>query len=243
MKKVLIYSIEEKLYELVKLIFKKAGYVKLSKMDEAIEEAERPILILTSCNYRCDLSFCSKKFYFLFQNKEIPFFILRPIYIKHDIGIVPGFFLCSFLEYRLSKAQERILGLIKESKYCASSDEYLPPSHPLSKIIMAQRRVVEDPQRISYLSDICEELKVSTSWLSKKFKEIFGIAFCQLLAKVKCCQALWELISSDKLIKEIALSIGYRPLYFSQLFHFNFGVPPSFIRKHIIPVLIQRNQR
>lgn len=234
MKKVLIYSIEGELYELIKLIFKKAGYVKLRKIYEAIDEAEQPLLILTSCSYRCDLSFCSKKFYFLSQNKEIPFFILRPIYIKQSADLPHGFFLCSYSEYRLSRAEERILGLIKESKFCASSVKYLPPSHPLSKIIMAQRRIVEDPEGTSYLSDICEELKVSTSWLSKRFKEICGISFCQLLAKIKCCQALWELISSDKLIKEIAFNIGYRPLYFSQLFRLNFGASPSFVRKQLV---------
>lgn len=154
MRKVGLYLIEERLYDLIRSIFEKVDYVKLSQLDEAGEETERPILIFTS-------------------------------------------------------------------------------------IIMAQTRVVEDPKAISYLSDISKELKVSTSWLSMRFKEIFGISFCQLLAKIKCCQALWELISSDKLIKQIALNIGYMPLYFSQLFRSNFGSSPSFVRKQLIPRLAQ----
>lgn len=96
MRKVGLYLIEERLYDLIRSIFEKVDYVKLSQLEEAGEETERPILIFTSCNYRCDLSLCSKKFYFLFQNKEIPFFILRPIYIKNDIEVPPGFFLGFF---------------------------------------------------------------------------------------------------------------------------------------------------
>ncbi|MCX7975254.1 MAG: AraC family transcriptional regulator [Candidatus Aminicenantes bacterium] len=236
-----IFSVEGRLYELIRIIFKKADYVKIRKIDKGINEVEQPVLILTSCNYQCDLSFCSKKFYFLSQNKAIPFFVLRPIWVKQVIGVPFGFFLCPYLEYRLSKVQKRILDLIKEAKFCASSAKYLPLFHPMSKIIMAQRRIVEDPKRISYLADVCEQLKVSTSWLSKKFKDISGISFSDFLAKVKCCQALWELISSDKLIKEIALDLGYMPLYFSQLFRSQFGVSPSFIRKQLIPEIALMN--
>lgn len=209
------------------------------KIDKFINKVEQLILILSSCDYRCNLSSCSKKFYLLSQNRDVPFFVFKPILIKKDIRLLPGFFICSYSEYELSGLQKRVLELIKASKTYVCSSRYLPPSYPIYRIIKAQMKIVENPKRTCYLSDICEELEVSPSWLSKGFKDKSGISICQLLVKMKCCYALWELISSDKLEKSVALYIGYIPLYYSQLFRFHFGVGLCFVRRQLVPKIAQ----
>jgi AraC-like DNA-binding protein len=71
----------------------------------------------------------------------------------------------------------------------------------------------------------------SPSWLSHDFKKLSGVSLQSYLAKIKCCSALWQIISTDKPIKSIALEAGYKPLYFSKLFNGIFGLPPSSLRK------------
>ena len=41
------------------------------------------------------------------------------------------------------------------------------------------------------------------------------------------CRALWNIINTDKLIKTIALDLGYKPASFSERFKEHFGVAPS----------------
>ncbi|MBC7363014.1 MAG: helix-turn-helix domain-containing protein, partial [Candidatus Aminicenantes bacterium] len=58
-----------------------------------------------------------------------------------------------------------------------------------------------------------------------------GVSLQSYIAKMKCCSALWQIISTDKPIKSIALEAGYEPLYFSKLFHQIFDTPASSFRK------------
>ncbi|MEW6456780.1 MAG: AraC family transcriptional regulator [Acidobacteriota bacterium] len=50
--------------------------------------------------------------------------------------------------------------------------------------------------------------------------------------KVKMYHSLWVLLSEDKPVKKIALTLGYHdPLSFTKCFTRVFGFPPSSIRK------------
>jgi AraC-like DNA-binding protein len=71
----------------------------------------------------------------------------------------------------------------------------------------------------------------SPSWLSHNFKRLSGVSLQSYLANMKCCSALWQILASGKPIKTISLEAGYKPLYFSKLFHQIFDTPPSSLRK------------
>ncbi|MGB9864271.1 MAG: helix-turn-helix domain-containing protein [Candidatus Saccharicenans sp.] len=72
---------------------------------------------------------------------------------------------------------------------------------------------------------------MSQAWLSLNFRRLAGISLRTFRARERCCRALWQLVSTDKPIKTIALEAGYEPLYFSHLFHRILGAPPSSLRK------------
>ncbi len=182
---------------------------------------------------------CARKFIFLYQNRQIPFAIIRPLCIKESFGEFSGFFLSAFMEQSLSISQERILKLLKDSKcYPGSSKFPVPHYTPLFKIIEAQKKIVEKPLRLYSLTSLAEMLRCSRSWLSSKFQELSGIRLQSFLIKMKCCYALWQILSTDKQIKSIALETGYKPLYFSQLFRSIFKVSPSSARNFFLVVTI-----
>lgn len=107
---------------------------------------------------------------------------------------------------------------------------FLFPPIALSKIVKAQREIAENPLKLFSLSSLAKMLDWSPSWLSSKFKMFSGITLQSFLIKMRCCFALWQIISTDKQIKALALKAGYKPLYFSQLFSKLFKVSPSSIR-------------
>jgi AraC-like DNA-binding protein len=90
---------------------------------------------------------------------------------------------------------------------------------------------MENPNLNHSLNILSENTGYSPAWLSHKFRNISGVSLNEFSTKVKLCNALWNLISTDNPIKSIAIDLGYQPLYFSYKFHKLFELSPSDIRK------------
>lgn len=203
----------------------------MHEFDDGSQDLSEVQYIFAGCDYNCALGSCAKKLIFLYQNRHIPFAIIRPLCLKERFGEFSGFFLSAFVEQPLSISQERILKFIKGSKCYAGSSRFLIPAYsPLFKIIKVQREIAENPLELLSLSSLAKMVGCSRSWLSSKFKMFSGIRLQSFLIKMRCCFALWQIISTEKQIKTIASEAGYKPLYFSQLFRKLFKVSPSSIR-------------
>ncbi len=69
------------------------------------------------------------------------------------------------------------------------------------------------------LEGIAEKVGLSSYYLSKLFKEHFGVTFVEYLTNIRIQKAKDFLLDGSKPLKEIALDIGYKdPNYFSRVF-------------------------
>lgn len=111
-----------------------------------------------------------------------------------------------------------------------SQNSKILPFDPLKKIIEVQKIILESRPALRTLAELAKQVGCSSAWLSHYFKKCTGLSLSYYWAKEKCCSALWQLISTDKPVKTIALEEGYHPLYFSQLFKKIFNMSPKKIR-------------
>lgn len=220
------------LFDLVANSVKDSVSIRKCRIDEIISENNLIQFILLGCDYNCMLKKCCRKFIFLFQHRNIPFAIVRPILLEKDYKFVKGFFLSFFKKYDLTQLQEEILKKAKNSKHYGCSPRFrIHPLNPLFKIINIQREIVENPHKKLILSSLATLEKRSPSWTSYKFKEISRIGMKKFLNKIRYCYALWNIISTEKALKTIAAELGYKPLSFTKRFHSIFGISPSLFRK------------
>ena len=82
------------------------------------------------------------------------------------------------------------------------------------------------------LSDLADEMYVSTSTLSRFFKKQTGLYFSDYVNRVKCRYAIHELLYTHKNITKIAMDGGFsNPSAFNKIFRDLYGVSPSEYRK------------
>ncbi|MGB9864265.1 MAG: helix-turn-helix transcriptional regulator [Candidatus Saccharicenans sp.] len=230
MEKILILSSKTESQLIVKDIVGESASITILHVPEASVPTDDISLILTDCDYQCRLDKCLKKFLFVHHHKSTPAVILKPVLIKNGVGY-PGFFFRILNNTGFAAIQKDWLSLMKNSKYYAGSPTFLVlPFSPLSKIIAVQRIIIESDHVSFQLKDLARIAGCSSSWLSVNFRQLAGISLRTFRARERCCRALWQLVSTDKPIKTIALEAGYEPLYFSQLFHKLFKAPPSSVR-------------
>ncbi|PWU70310.1 response regulator transcription factor [Gracilibacillus dipsosauri] len=85
------------------------------------------------------------------------------------------------------------------------------------------------------LEGIAEKVGLSSYYLSKLFKEHFGVTFVEYLTNIRIQKAKDFLLDGSKPLKEIALDIGYKdPNYFSRVFKKEVGLSPSEYRNKYI---------
>lgn len=230
MAKVIIYSTPKALFDGIANILASHFSIEYWQVGEDQDLGETEY-ILAGCDYACSLDSCVKKFVFLYKNKQIPFSLIRPLCLKESLESFFGFYLSTFLEQPLGGVPKKIVEALKASRgYPGSSRFPVPRYRPLFKIIEAQREIAEKPTQIRNLLSVAKILRCSRPWLSSKFHEMSGVRFQTFLIKMRCCYALWQILSSEKQIKNIALEEGYKPLYFTQLFCLLFGKSPQSIR-------------
>ncbi|MFO7867354.1 MAG: helix-turn-helix domain-containing protein [Acidobacteriota bacterium] len=186
-------------------------------------------MLVVNCNYDCSKAQCWEKFAVAEDN--IPFLILRPIVLSKEIIFSNLAFSVVWNKNSITNAQS---SLIKEFEDTVGDrlKRIIPhKTNFLYKILLTQKEIVFNPKKRNTLDELSRIASRSPSWLSNKFKSTTGITIGQFKSKVKLCCALWDIINSEKSLKEIAVDIGYDPLYFSYKFKLVFGSSPSFFRK------------
>ncbi|MGB9864326.1 MAG: helix-turn-helix transcriptional regulator [Candidatus Saccharicenans sp.] len=231
MEKILLLSSKRKLENLINETIGKRGKVIVYRAHRKNLPDNKISLILTDCDYKCRLDKCLKKFLFIYHHNSIPAVILKPVLIKKGADR-PGFFFRILNDAGFEAFQKDWLLSLRSSKYYAGLPTFpSPPFSQLSKIIEVQRIIIESDHESFQIKDLAGRVDCSSSWLSVNFGRLAGISLRTFRARERCCRALWQLVSTDKPIKVIALEAGYEPLYFSHLFHRTLGAPPSSLRK------------
>ena len=84
------------------------------------------------------------------------------------------------------------------------------------------------------LSMLADEISLSTSYLSRIFKQYFGVPFRDYILKERIDKSKILLLSSDMRVYEICESVGFDdPNYFSTIFKKATGYSPNGYRRHV----------
>lgn len=191
----------------------------------------REIFSFYPCKLNCNDE-CLKGFISLYP-KDSGFGILRPLIIERNC-----------------KSETLLLEILKEPflvhKEIISEIENSFPSKFHSstliyKISEVQKIVMENPSEFNNIRDIASEVFLNPSYLSFKFKEITGISLKEFVRKIKLCNSLWEIISTEEPIRLIARKYGYAHEAFTRIFSSVFGLSPNSVRKNFHE-LLKENQ-
>ena len=209
-------------------------HIKIYDKDFEKNHEDRIQTIILGCDYNCDLRKCLNNFINIMKYGNIPSLILRPILSNAHKNNESGCHVSILNGSQYSDLQNNILTIIKnEIEYNSNFIHEFHISNPVYKIIKLQNYLLSNYQQKESLVNLALKVNMSPTWLSQKFKNISEISLKNFILKIKFCNALWQISSSDKQIKTIAYELGYQPLSFSKRFHAIFGISPSLIRKDI----------
>jgi len=215
------------------------GLFKAVHRSQDIEKINMPKTnihtVIGKCDYRCSAEKCSHLFHRLFiYSKTSQILLLHPVLgigqIEHD----NYFFRILSMLSELSPAM-MFLQRLDNSPFMGCSTTWpIHISSPIFKIAKIQKVIISNCERRysgSYLADI---IHWCPGWLSQCFSKYCRIPLTRFITRIKMCQALWMIISTDKSMKSISYDIGYKDeLYFSKSFKSVFNVSPSQIRKEV----------
>jgi len=196
-------------------------------------KVRKPInLLLLLCDFQCSLADCCTKLKFALSHRDTPVAMLKLLPFNKPIQSNSAFSIwCFFESVSLSPDQEVSFTMLRDSRgYSRNLIAELNPGQIASKLLTLQAEIAENPQNLFNLKKSAEKVGLSPSWLSRKFREVSGLTLERYILRNRLCYALWNIISTDRPIKSIALDLGYQPGSFSERFKKEFGVPPSSIR-------------
>lgn len=188
------------------------------------------------CDYVCALDRCLSYFAFLSSHPDIPFGILRSALLNANF---PKFYYLSILlkEKCFSSAQKDIIETIRGSDVHAFSQlRLIHPSNAVHKIIKVQMEIAEKCSKRIATLELARSIGRSPTWLSSQFKKVSAVGLNDFLSKNIFCHSLWQIASTEKSIKCVALELGYQPISFSRRFIKIFKCPPSYIRSCYINI-------
>ncbi|REE87369.1 AraC-like DNA-binding protein [Paenibacillus taihuensis] len=111
-----------------------------------------------------------------------------------------------------------------------------PDSHASSFLdILAE--IIQHPEQELSLSKLAQKIQMHPTYVSNRFKELFGKSPLQVHREMRVLKAKTLLTTSDLSIGEIALAAGFSGIpTFSRLFRAYVGVPPSQYRELNKPI-------
>ncbi|WP_099469407.1 response regulator transcription factor [Konateibacter massiliensis] len=136
----------------------------------------------------------------------------------------------------LTECFERIKQMLDEENTLADTDKedetLVPPSY-YATIIQHTAEYLKASYREATLEDAARQVHLSSSYLSRLFKEKVGMNFSDYLMKVRMEKAKELLGDISYKQYEIAYRVGYdNPKNFSRAFKTYFGVSPKEYRNH-----------
>lgn len=111
-----------------------------------------------------------------------------------------------------------------------------------------RRKLIDSYVQANYnqaigLKDLSEQLYLSMGYLSRYFKQNYGLSFTEYLMGIRLYYAVDELLYTDKPITRIALDNGFSSVsFFNRAFKKAYGKTPSSFRKQEQRLLEERKQ-
>jgi AraC-like DNA-binding protein len=201
---------------------------------ERIKDMTGIEFLFLCCDYRCRLKSCTEIFAFAASYRELPFAMIKFLCLNRNIFRKDIFSLSFFVAYDLDPGQEFLIKEMRYSEfYARNTVKRIHPSNILHKVARIQNEIAENPTEYFDLKKAARLVSLSPCWLSKRFREVSGITLEKFISKNRLCFALWNIVGTDKLIKEVAYSAGYKPLSLCKILKKEFGFTPRSIRNTI----------
>ncbi len=236
-KKILLDAMSDEISDNIKKQLRKSTYhfEEVNLHNKMINKNQTEIIFLY-CNFQCSLAHCLDKYLFAVANRNIPFIMIRELCLKKRPFSSPIFGISFQWVNCFSQNQLDIINKLTTSKYYIKNlGLMIHPSTVFFKVATLQQEIAENPYETFNLTKLSQIHDISRCWLSRRFREITDLTLEKYITKNKLCIALWDIINTNRLIKEISFNIGYRHASFCKRFKETFGVPPTLIREKLIP--------
>ncbi len=196
-------------------------------------DSRTPDICMAICDYHCSGDKCFPRFRFLRKWSYLPSIIISPLRYNHGETSGGTFFVrqCGRGEKATPDFVEYFAWLNQASFIACSPSWPVHPKYPLYKAAKVQKIVLGRTQISQTESVLAKEIGWSASWLSACFHREIGITLEQFMIKIRMCRALWQVVNTDKHIKDICDAVGYQDsANFSKLFKRHFGRSASSLR-------------